>query len=187
MPKSPHEKAEIIEKLVEKCHVKIPFNTKRGRPRKDLNEEEKKWLETFLFRSDVSYTKPGRKDHVNVGKNDGKRCYKQLLHLLWNLRDLLDIINGTRKVDVADTFYQNFKKLVTFSQLYDFAKYRKEYCYDQNIPHGCLCKICENCVLLAKGMNTRLQCLLPFNPYELIESFLCNLQEIVFVMDRCPT
>ena len=182
-----HEKAEIIEKLVEKCHVKIPFNTKRGRPRKDLNEEEKKWLETFLFRSDVSYTKPGRKDHVNVGKSDGKRCYKQLLHLLWNLRDLLDIINGTRKVDVADTFYQNFKKLVTFSQLYDFAKYHKVYCYDQNIPHGCLCKICENCVLLAKGMNTRLQCLLPFNPYELIESFLCNLQEIVFVMDRCPT
>ena len=187
MPKSPHEKAEIIEKLVEKYHVKIPFITKRGRPPKDLNEEEKKWLETFLFRSDVSYNKPRRKDHINVGKSDGKRCYKQLLHLLWNLRDLLDIINGTRKVDVADTFYQNFKKLVTFSQLYDSAKYRKEYCYDQNIPHGCLCKICENCVLLAKGMNTRLQCLLPFNPYELIERFLCNLQEIVFVMDRCPT
>ena len=54
LPESPLKKAEIIEKLVEKYHVKIPFNTKRGRPRKDLNEEEKKWLETFLFRSEVS-------------------------------------------------------------------------------------------------------------------------------------
>ena len=53
------KKAEVIEKLVEKYHVKIPFNTKRGRPRKDLNEEEKKWLETFLSRSDVRYYNPG--------------------------------------------------------------------------------------------------------------------------------
>ena len=59
LPKSPHKKAEVIEKLVEKYHVKIPFNTKRGRPRKDLNEEEKKWLETFLSRSDVRYYNPG--------------------------------------------------------------------------------------------------------------------------------
>ena len=75
--------------------------------------KKKKWLETFLSRSDVSYTNPGRKDHVDFGKSDDKRCYKQLLDLLWNLRDLLDIINGTRKVDVADTFYQNFKKFST--------------------------------------------------------------------------
>ena len=71
LPKSPYKKAEVIKKLVEKYYVKIPFNTKRGRPRKDVNEEEKKWLETFLSPSDVSYTKPGRKDHVYVGKIDG--------------------------------------------------------------------------------------------------------------------
>ena len=41
LPKSPHKKAEVIEKLVEKYHVKIPFNTKRGRPRIDLNEGKK--------------------------------------------------------------------------------------------------------------------------------------------------
>ena len=41
LPKGSHKKAEVIEKLVEKYHVKIPFNTKRGRPRIDLNEEKK--------------------------------------------------------------------------------------------------------------------------------------------------
>ena len=77
LPKSPHKKAEIIEKLVEKYQVKMPFkNFKRGRPRKDLNEEEKQWLETFLSRSDVIYTNPGRKDHVYVGKIDGERRCK---------------------------------------------------------------------------------------------------------------
>ena len=148
--KSPHKKAEVIEKLVEKCHAKIPINTKRGRPRKDLNEEETKWFETFLSHSEVSYTNPGSKDHVYAGKIDIERGYKQRLYLLWNLRDLLDFVNGTGKVDATDTFYQNFTKLLTFSQLYDSLKHHKKYCYNQNIPHGlCLCEICENCVLLA--------------------------------------
>ena len=76
LPKSPDKKTEVIEKLVEKYHVKIHFNAKRGRPRKDFNEEEKRRLETFLSRSEVKYTNPGRKDHVYVGKIDGERRYK---------------------------------------------------------------------------------------------------------------
>ena len=44
-----------------------------------------------------------------------------------------------------------------------------------------------NCVLLAKGLNTRLLCPLPTNPHELIKRFLCNLQEIDCVINRCPT
>ena len=82
LPESPLKKPKIIEKLVEKYHVKIPFNTKRGRPRKDLNEEEKKWLETFFSHREVSCTNPGRKEHVHVGKIDGESCYKQRLYLL---------------------------------------------------------------------------------------------------------
>ena len=110
------------------------------------------------------------------------------MYLLWNLRDLLDIVNVTGTVDATDTFYQNFKKLLTFSQLYDFLKYHKEYCYNQNLSQeSCLCEICENCVLLADGLNTRLLCPLQTNPHELIERFSCNLQEIDCVMDRCPT
>ena len=166
----------------------MPFkNSKRGRPWKDLNEEEKQWLETFLSRSDVTYTNPGRKDNVYVGKINGERRYKQRLYLLWTLRELLDIANGSGKVDVSDSFYQKFEKLLTFSQLYDFLKYHKEYCYNQNIPHGSrLCEICENCVLLAKGLNNRLLRPLPTNPHDLIERFSCNLEEIKCVLDRCP-
>ena len=48
-------------------------------------------------------------------------------NLLWNLLDLLDIINGTGKVDATDTFHQNFKKSITICQLYDFVKYHREY------------------------------------------------------------
>ena len=47
--KSPHKKAEVIEKLVEKYHVKIPFNTERGRPRIDLNEGKKNGLKHSFF------------------------------------------------------------------------------------------------------------------------------------------
>ena len=152
-----------------------------------MNEEEKQWLETFLSRSDVTYTNPGRKDHVYVGKIDGERRYKQRLYLLWTLRDLLDIANGSGKVDVSESFYQNFEKLLMFSQLYNFLKYHKEYCYNQNIPHGsCLCEICENCVLLPKGLNNRLQRPLPTNPHDLIERFSSNLEEINCVIGRCP-
>ena len=61
-------------------------------------------------------------------------------------------------------------------------------CYNQNIRHGsCLCEICENCVLFAKALNTRLLCPLPTNSHELIARFSCNLQVIVCVMDRCCT
>ena len=68
-----------------------------------------------------------------IGKTDSERRCKQRLYLWWNLGDLLDIISGTGKVEVTDTFYQNFNKLLTFSQLHDFVKYHKEYCYNQNI------------------------------------------------------
>ena len=57
LPKSPHKKAEVIEKLAEKYKVKFQFKkSARGRPRKDLNEEEKQWLTEFLARANLTYT-----------------------------------------------------------------------------------------------------------------------------------
>ena len=43
---------------------------------KILMMKTKKWLETFLSRSDISYTNSERKDHVYVAKIVGKRRYK---------------------------------------------------------------------------------------------------------------
>ena len=156
LPKSPHKKTDVIEKLAEQYKVKFNFKkSARGRPREDLNEEEKLWLIEFLARADLTYTNPGRKDKVYISKENRERIYKQRLYLLWNLRDITDIANGTSKIETANFFIQTFNKSLTFSQLYDFLKAHKEYSYNKNIPHGsCLCDICENCTLLAKGLNT---------------------------------
>ena len=61
----------------------------------ELNDEEREWLIEFLDRSDISYTTPGRKDHVYVGKINGEKQYQQKRYLLWKLRDLHEIADGT--------------------------------------------------------------------------------------------
>ena len=57
--KSPHKK--VIKKLVENYHVKIIFNTKRSRPQKNLNEEEKNGLKhSFITVKSVTPTLEGQ-------------------------------------------------------------------------------------------------------------------------------
>ena len=110
------------------------------------------WLVEFLDRSDISYTNPGRKDSVYIGKINGESQYMQKKYLLWPLRKIVSIANSQEAVD--ESFESKFGKILTFSQLYDFLKGRKEYVYNINIPHAsCLCEICENSSLLAKGLN----------------------------------
>ena len=86
-----------------------------------------------------------------------------------------------------DSFEKKYGKPLKFSQLYDFFKSHKEYCYNKDIPHtSCLCEICENCVLLAKGLNGRLVEPLPTNPHDLVETFCCNSDEPNCIHDMCP-
>ena len=77
LPKSPHKKAEIIQRFSTKYKLRINLKEKRGRPRKELTEREKIWLVEFLDRSDISYTNPGRKDSVYIGKINGESQYMQ--------------------------------------------------------------------------------------------------------------
>ena len=80
LPKSPHKKAEVVEKLAEKYKVKFNFKkSARGRPRKDLNEEEKCWLIEFMAQADLKYTNPSRKDNVHIGKENRERIYKDCI------------------------------------------------------------------------------------------------------------
>ena len=159
--------------------MRIPSIRNVADLRKIWTRKKKNGLKhSFFAVKSVTPTLEGKT--IYVGKIDGERRYNQRLKLLWNLHDLLDIINSTGKVDVTDTFYQNFKKLLTFSQLYEFLKYHMEYCYNQNIPHGsCLCEICGNCVLLAKGLNTRLLYPLSTNPHELTRGFCVTCKKSV--------
>ena len=71
-------------------------------------------------------------------------------YLLWTLRDLLDIINGTES-----NFVSTFLEKLTFSQLYDFTKTQKQFIYNKDIPHtSCFCDTCGNTVLLAERTAT---------------------------------
>ena len=76
LPKSPHKKAEIIQRLATKYKLRINLKEKRGRPRKELTEREK------ITRSDISYTNPGRKDSVYIGKINGESQYMQKKYFL---------------------------------------------------------------------------------------------------------
>ena len=162
---------------------------KRGRPRKELTEREKIWLVEFLDRSDISYTNPGREDSVYIGKINGESQYMQKKYLVWPLREIVSIANSQEAVD--ESFESKFDKILTFSQLCDFLKGHKEYVYNINIPHAsCLCEICENSSLLAKGLNKlkrKLKTRLPTNPYDLVETFSCDSDEVVCMLEKCSS
>ena len=95
LPISPGKKMEVIGSLAKKYKMRIALSKKQGRKYEDLSEEEVTWLKDFLERPEMTYINPGKKDNIYVGKVDGKSVYVQKQHLLWTLRDTLDIINGS--------------------------------------------------------------------------------------------
>ena len=99
LPKSPHKKAEVIQRSATKYKLRINLKEKRGRPCKKLYEREKIWLFEFADRSDISYTNPGRKDSVYIGKINGESQYIQKKYLLWPLREIFSIANSQEAID----------------------------------------------------------------------------------------
>ena len=176
LPTSPNKRKEIIGTLAKKYQMRIVLKEKRGRKHRDLNEDQEHWLVEFLERSDISYINPGKKDHVYVGKVGGISQYVQKQYLLWTLRDLLDIINGNAMaVRANENFESVFLEKMSFGQLYQFVKSHKQYIFNRDIPHSsCLCEVCENACLLAKGINKSLGVTLPTNPHELVERYSCD-------------
>ena len=98
LPKSPRKKTEVIKGLASKYKLRIQFNNKkRGRTEKVINDEQTAYFGEFFERPDITYIKPGRKDHVYRGKVDGEKTYAQKRYLLWTLRELFEILNGEEK------------------------------------------------------------------------------------------
>lgn len=84
---SPRKKTEVLSNLVKKYELRIQLNgKKRGRKAKTLTQEQDEWLFDVLERSDMTYTNPGRKNHVYMGKLNGEKIYEQKKYLLWSLR-----------------------------------------------------------------------------------------------------
>ena len=100
---------------------------------------------------------PGRRDTVYVGMDHGKRQYEQKRYLLWKIRDLLGIFNAAKVINNEQyaSFPETFQPDLRFRQLYEFLKGHKELAWHDQIPQSsCLCELCQNAVLLAKGINS---------------------------------
>lgn len=95
--KQSEKKNEVLNNLASKYNFPIKLKNKRAPyplppPRKNyLSEEQEQWLLEMLKRPDMTYTNPGRKDNVYIGKIDGERCYEQNRYLLWKLDNALEI------------------------------------------------------------------------------------------------
>ena len=129
-----------------------------------------------LDRQDITYTTPGKRDLVYMGKINGKKVYETKKYLLWTLNDLLDILNGCEVtgIQTEDSFMNEFGRKLSFRQLYKLIKANKQHIYDKNIPHATrLCEICENAVFLMQGLNKSLpkELNLPSNPHDIVEKF----------------
>lgn len=154
------------------------FQTKkRGRPLKDSTAEEEEWLAEFFQRPEITKHSPRRKDNVYVGKVDGERRYLQVRYLLWTIREVLSIANGSDVLEASETFVAKFNKELTFRQAYDFLKKHKEIKWNQNIPHeSCTCEVCENTKLFIRGLNPKIKSSskLPEDEKKIADQFTCN-------------
>ena len=195
LPKSPRRKKKVIKSLASKFNVKVKLTQKVGRKKNELTEQENQWLVEFLNRPDISYTTPGRRDNVYRGKLDKVKKFGQKRYLLWSIRDIMDLINGSKIVEsdsVMDTFELQFGKKLTFRQLYDLFKRNKQYIFNRKIAQwSCLCEICENAIFLVNGLNKKLfpECRLPVTIHELVGKFSCTDDENCMTgkCDKCSS
>ena len=132
LPQSPRKKVEIIQSLASKYQIRIKMQENCGHPRNELSEEKKDWMIEFLSWSDMTCTNPGCQDNVDTGKVDGEPKYLPRQYLLWTLKDLLDMINGSELH--SSNFVPSFSEKLSFSQLYDFIKSHKQFVYNKNMP-----------------------------------------------------
>ena len=124
LPFSPRKRLEVVGELAQKFKLRIKLPGKRGRKNRTLTEDQENFLLDVFERSDMTYTTPGRKDNVYIGKIDGEKTFVQKRYLLWNLRDALNIINTGEK-----SYATEFGEALSFSCFYNFIKKHKQFVY----------------------------------------------------------
>ena len=72
--------------------MRIKLPGKRGRKNKTLTEDQENFLLDIFECSDSTYTNPGRKKNVYIGKLNSEKVFVKKLYLLWNIGDTLNII-----------------------------------------------------------------------------------------------
>ena len=152
-----------------------------------LPEKKKKFSLNFLKLEGISYTMPGRKDQVYIGKGpDGQHMYKPKDYLLWTLREVQEMFN--EELYNENLLKSRFQETLKFSSLYHFIKENKEIYYQQKIPQlTCLCEKCENFELLREGIKrseTSLN-LLSTYVHAVLPKFCCNYHEETCAFETC--
>ena len=86
------------------------------------------------------------------------------------LRDPFDILNGHNTLESNErSFQQEFGYEISFSRFYEFLGSQKQYIFNKKIPQtSWLCEICENLVLLSKGIYSSLELELRSNPHSIV-------------------
>ena len=106
-----------------------------------------------MDRPEISYMKPGKKDHYTK-KVNGEKSHGQKRYLLWPLRDILDMLNES-DISVGDSLKDMFEKELSFTLFYKFIKARKQYIFNCKIPQNtCLCETCENVIVEEYSCNS---------------------------------
>ena len=125
---------------------------------------------------------PVKNDNVYIGKVDGERRYEQKRYLLWPMRDMLNILN---MCDAEESYAQAFDDK-SFRMLHRFINEHKQYIYNKRIPHNtCLCEICENTVLLSKGIARAFPSNIPTNPHTIAEHYSCDSDAAECMLGQC--
>ena len=111
-------------------------------------------------------------------------CKKR--YLLWPLRDVLDMLNGSA-IDDGESFQSTFDKALSFTLFYKFIKVRKQYIFNNKIPHNtCLCEVCENTTLLGKGLNQACNVKkIPSDLHAIVEEYSCCSDSKDCMMSSC--
>ena len=136
----------------------------------------------------MTYTNPGNNNLRHVGKENGKSVLVPIKYLLCNIRDLLNLVNGSFLANEIDTdrFPKVFDKQLTFRQLDAYLKSRKELAFNGAIPQSsCLCEICENILLLSKGIASSAKIALENNVQSLIKGFSCTTKSTEYMHSTC--
>ena len=189
LPKSPRKKREVLETLATNVlKIKVPsvFQKKRGRPTKEISQEEENWLDNFFERPDVTRHSPKRKDNVYVGKIEGERRYLQVRYLLCTIREVQCIANTRESEGVESSFFETFQKELTFRQVYTYLKKHKEIKWNRNVPHeSCTCEICENIKLFVRSLNQHINQKIPEDERKIAETYSCSKENrnIVVILE----
>ena len=122
---------------------------------------------------------------MNPGKGDHFTKKNEKRYLLWPLRDVLEMLNGSELAS-GEGFKDRFAKKLSFSLFYKFIKARKQYIFNNKIPqYTCLCEVCENTVLLAKGLNQACKLSIPVDPHSIVEEYSCSSDSKTCMMSLC--